>query len=364
MCVDTGRNGLRKTACRWVLARVLIHEAVHRLHDLIERIMKLSLIIPIYNGAEFVANLGANILKLHQTVSDIEFIIVNDGSTDQTSAALHAFLAEHSESGLNCRLFEQANGGVSSARNLALEHVRGEYVMFMDHDDNIDASKLAELLVKLYPSQAELLQFNCDERFPAYGQIISLSDYMVDFPFLSCVWSYVYKRSIIREHNLRFTVGMKYLEDGLFLLDYLLKIDKVMVSNSQVYDYVDNPASVMRAERSHAQNQKFLDDVDLAVRGYSNMIGVHPSAAVDTRVKEIRDSFLFIYIINMLKLNVPNEELFARLQACGYDFKLADYPSKFNNRLPVRVLCSIFRNKPLLGLFARSQAFNLVKSIA
>ncbi|MDO5640459.1 MAG: glycosyltransferase [Neisseria sp.] len=326
--------------------------------------MKLSLIIPIYNGAEFVANLGNNILRLGQEVGDIEFIIVNDGSTDDTSGQLHAFFAAHRDAGLDYRLLEQANGGVSSARNLALAHASGEYVMFMDHDDNIDADKLAGLLAELYPSDAGLLQFNCAEGFPAHGQIINLPDYMADFPFLSCVWSYVYKRSIIQEHKLQFTVGMKYLEDGLFLLDYMLKTGKVMVSNSRVYDYVDNPASVMRAGRTEAQNQKFLDNVGLAVRGYSDMVGTHPSAAVDTRVKEIRDSFLFIYIINMLKLNVPNEELFGRLKDCGYDFKMANYPSKFNDRLPVRALCSIFRSKPLLGLVARTNALNLVKGVA
>lgn len=326
--------------------------------------MKLSLIIPIYNGAEFVANLGANILKLHQTVGDIEFVIVNDGSTDQTSAALHAFLAGHSQSGLNCRLFEQANGGVSSARNLALQHASGEYVMFMDHDDNINAGKLAELLGKLSQSGADSLRFNCLAQYPANDQVFGLEKFIVDFPFSSYVWSYVYKRDLIVEGNLRFVEGMKYLEDGLFVLAYLLKTQTTMVSNHAVYDYVDNPDSAMRAKRTEAQNRKFLDDIGLAVRGYSDMVGTHPSAAVDTRVKEIRDSFLFIYIVNMLKLNLPNEELFGRLKACGYDFKMANYPSKFNDRLPVRVLCGIFRNKPLLGLFARSHAFNLVKGAA
>lgn len=326
--------------------------------------MKLSLIIPVYNGGQFVANLGDNILKLHQAVEGIEFIVVNDGSTDNTSEQLHAFFDAHRHLNLAYQLINRENGGVSSARNEALKHAGGEYVMFMDHDDNIDAEKLVVLLEKMQHTPVDLLQFNCGARYSADDRVLNLEQYMVDFPFVSYVWAYIYKRSIIRQHGMKFTVGMKYLEDGLFVLDYLLKADKVMVSNSRVYDYVENPASAMRAKRTPAQSQKFLDDIGLAVREYSRMVGISKLPAVDTRVKEIRDSFLFIYIMNMLKLNISREELFGRLQACGYDFKLANYPSKFNNRAQVRVLCSLFRSKVSLGLLARTNVLNLIKSAA
>lgn len=108
----------------------------------------LSLIVPIYNGGDFIDNLTGHIVRLHQAVAGIEFILVNDGSTDTTSRQLHAFFNNHAHLNLNYQLLEQENGGVSSARNLALQVAGGEYVMFMDHDDNIDVDKLAPLLKK------------------------------------------------------------------------------------------------------------------------------------------------------------------------------------------------------------------------
>ena len=70
---------------------------------------------------------------------------------------------------------------------------------------------------------------------------------------------------------------------------------------------------------------------------------------------------MFIYIVNMLKINVPQQELLQRLQAVDYNFKLANYPSKFNNRLPIRLLCHVFRSKRLLGLFSSTNALNKLR---
>ena len=321
----------------------------------------LSLIVPIYNGGDFIANLTDHIVRLHQAVAGIEFIIVNDGSTDTTSRQLHAFFNNHAHLNLNYQLLEQENGGVSSARNRALQVAGGEYVMFMDHDDNIDVGKLAPLFEKMCDSGADLVQFNCPDHYRGDDKVFGRDEYLADFPFFSSVWGYIYKLDIIRDNRLQFIAGMKYLEDGVFLLQYILKSRQVMVSNSRIYDYVDNSDSVMRAKRNDAQNQKYLDDIGRAVREYSDLAGQHAAAAVNTRLKEIRDSFMFIYIVNMLKINVPQQELLQRLQAVDYDFKLADYPSKFNNRLPIRLLCHVFRSKLLLGVFVRTNALNRMR---
>ncbi|OSI35050.1 glycosyltransferase [Neisseria dumasiana] len=323
--------------------------------------MNLSFIIPIYNGGKFIENLGSNIKNIHQAIDDVEFIIVNDGSTDDTSEKLHRFLNDHPEISARCRLIECENGGVSRARNQALDQAVGRYVMFMDHDDNVDAVKLGGLFNSLCVQDADILHFNC--RYPVSGhrQTVDTNRFMVDFPFVSYVWGYIYRRSLIENIGLRFNENMKYLEDGLFVLAYLFQTDKIMVSDEQVYDYVDNPDSAMRAQRSDAQNKKFLDDVSSAVKGYTELAESRSNSPVYSRLKEIRDSFLFIYIVNMLKLNLGKKEFFSRLQNVGYDFKMANYPSKFNNRLPVRMLCGLFRSKPLLNLTLQTGAFNLLR---
>ena len=183
----------------------------------------LSLIVPIYNGGDFIANLTDHIVRLHQAVAGIEFIIVNDGSTDTTSRQLHAFFNNHAHLNLNYQLLEQENGGVSSARNRALQVAGGEYVMFMDHDDNIDVGKLAPLFEKMCDSGADLVQFNCPDHYRGDDKVFGRDEYLADFPFFSSVWGYIYKLDIIRDNRLQFIAGMKYLEDGVFLLQYILK---------------------------------------------------------------------------------------------------------------------------------------------
>ncbi|MCP1660351.1 glycosyltransferase [Neisseria perflava] len=322
--------------------------------------MNLSFIVPIYNGSRFIDGLGQNILDFHQAVEGVEFIFVNDGSTDDSSEKLRQFLAEHDQSGLTYKIIDTANGGVSRARNTALAVATGDYAMFMDHDDNIDAAKFAGLWRQFVQSGADLMHFGCNEKYPAGDKVFTRDEFITDFPFMSYVWAYVYRRSLMEEPKLRFTEGMKYLEDGVFLLDYILRTQQVFVSNQKIYDYVDNPDSAMRAGRNPEQNRQFLDDIGLAVRSYNRLAATPAPAAVQKRLREIRDSFVFIYIVNMLKTRTDRKTLFARLNEAGYDFKLADYPSKFNQRRQVKVLCALFRSRCALSLLAKTGLLNRV----
>ena len=188
------------------------------------------------------------------------------------------------------------------------------------------------------------------------NEVIGLADYMDRYPFWSCVWAYIYKRNLLEKAGLKFIEGMKYLEDGVFLTEYFLQCKTVIASNTVVYDYVDNPESAMRSKRTPEQTKKYLDDIGLAVREYTRLLatpGQPPKVA--RRLLEIRDSFQFIHLVSMLKSGVSTDELFRRLEENGYDFRMAGYPSKFNRRRDVRLLCHVFRSRLLLKLLAASK---------
>jgi glycosyltransferase involved in cell wall biosynthesis len=85
-----------------------------------------SAIIPVFNGEKFLAETIQSVLD--QTYPNIECIVVNDGSTDRTADIVKSF-------GKRVRYIERPNGGVSSARNVGIEHALGEYVAFLDADD-------------------------------------------------------------------------------------------------------------------------------------------------------------------------------------------------------------------------------------
>lgn len=314
-----------------------------------------SLIVPVYNGGKFVANLCRHFAGLNRTVEGMEFIVVNDGSTDDTSAQFRRFFDGHPE--LRSQLVDTPNGGVSRARNIGLSKAVGQYVMFMDHDDNIAPTLLAPLVEKMKRTDADILQFNVDARYPVdENKTMGLAEYMDGFPFWSCVWSYIYKRSIIEKAGLKFIEGMKYLEDGVFLEEYLLHCQTVVGSNTVVYDYVENPESAMRSRRTPEQAAKYLDDIGLAVREYTRLLSTHAQPPkIARRMLEIRDSFQFIHLVSMLKSGIPTQELFGRLKENGYDFRMAGYPNKFNRRRDVRLLCHAFRSRLLLKLLAATK---------
>ena len=91
--------------------------------------MKISVIIPIYNAALFLSQCLDSVL--HQTYKDLEILCVDDGSTDHS----RELLSQYEASDHRIKLFFQENLGASMARNLALRHAAGDYLMFVDSDD-------------------------------------------------------------------------------------------------------------------------------------------------------------------------------------------------------------------------------------
>lgn len=101
--------------------------------------IKVSIIIPVYNTEKYIRKCLES--AINQTLTDIEIICINDGSTDNSLNILYEYAAKDSR----IRVFTKANEGVAKARNLGLRHARGEYVGFIDSDDFVDEKYFEEL---------------------------------------------------------------------------------------------------------------------------------------------------------------------------------------------------------------------------
>lgn len=117
--------------------------------------MRLSIIIPAYNVEKYIAQCLESCLEQDIPHDDYEIIVVNDGSIDRTQEVLDRYAAEYP----NIRLFEKKNGGQSTARNLALDNAKGEYIWFVDSDDWIKPNCLKGLLLKAEKDCLDLLLF-------------------------------------------------------------------------------------------------------------------------------------------------------------------------------------------------------------
>ena len=112
---------------------------------------KVSVIVPVYNAAEFLAETLDTILN--QTLEDIEVIAVNDGSADNSWEILEDYAARDTR----MHIIDQKNGGPSAARNNGLNHAEGEYVFFFDSDDLLVEDALEIMYEKAKRMDADLV---------------------------------------------------------------------------------------------------------------------------------------------------------------------------------------------------------------
>lgn len=194
----------------------------------------ISVIVPVYNTGAYLEECVASIVS--QTYKDLEIILVDDGSTDD-SGAICDKLASCNQ---RVRTYHKPNAGVSEARNYGLDQAKGEYISFCDSDDVVSPD-LYQMLVNamevhdvdrvvggyqyLYEGGRTVY---CKPRMPdglyTADQIvrIMIDDGSLSGFLFSGVYNSLFRKSIIEENNLRFDSSIKYNEDSLFSLQYML----------------------------------------------------------------------------------------------------------------------------------------------
>lgn len=212
----------------------------------------ISIIVPVYNSEHTIARCINSVLN--QSYRDWELILVNDGSSDSSEQICREF----TDKDQRIKLFNKENGGVSSARNLGLRKVSGEYVTFIDSDDYIKEDHLIDLLrylnndIDLVCSYATIItaQDSYSEKYPS--AIIDESNFQNmfvynDMHWHTSPWGKLYKTKIITDNKLNFYDGMHIGEDAVFLFTYMLLCKKILISNSTNYCYYsDNCGSLTK----------------------------------------------------------------------------------------------------------------------
>ena len=207
--------------------------------------MLFSVIIPVYNVEPYLRDCLDSVLN--QTCADWEAVCVNDGSTDGSAAILE----EYASKDHRFRIVTQANGGLSAARNSGMELSLGDCLLFLDSDDWLEPNAL-ETIAKAWNDEDMLCfsgrrffettnQYNTPDGLPEkvypsgmdyYNENALLSR---DFAFV-CVVLRAYKRSFLKEKDLRFKEGI-YHEDNLFTPMACYHAQKVRIINECLYDY-------------------------------------------------------------------------------------------------------------------------------
>ena len=233
--------------------------------------MKISVIIPVYNAAPFLSQCLDSVL--HQTFEDLEILCVDDGSTDDSGDILRQYQAADSR----IALFFQENRGVSAARNLALQYATGDYLMFVDSDDWLEADTCQSAMEAARRAQADVVMWTYireygthrqekhifDEHEIVFGpedcqglhrRMIGLAGGELAHPetadALCTLWGKLYRRSVIAENRVEVPDIRKFgtYEDGLFNLNVFAFVRKAVFVNRAFYHYRrDNDASITQS---------------------------------------------------------------------------------------------------------------------
>ena len=207
--------------------------------------IKISIIVPVYNTEKYLKRCFDSLVC--QTLNDIEIIIVNDGSSDNSQSIIDQYSKMHPGEIFS---FNKENGGLSDARNLGLKHVRGEYISFVDSDDYIDKDMCERMYNNGIKTQSDVVcspitfiwENNRKVKKSFFPDIDIFGKGILESPrILDIVSSYavtkIYKHDFWKKHNFTFPVG-QYFEDSALIYNILLKANKVESVNIPFYNYI------------------------------------------------------------------------------------------------------------------------------
>lgn len=212
-----------------------------------------SIIVPVYNAETALHRCIESIL--HQSCADFELLLVDDGSKDDSGAICDEYAAKDSR----IRVFHKENGGVSAARNLALDVARGKYLQFLDSDDWVvpDATLLLLRAAEEHGADLVISDFYrvVGERVSVKGDIeedrvLSREEYAehmmanpADF-YYGVLWNKLYRRDIVQDHRIRMDEEISWCEDFLFNLEYIRFARRFYALNVPLYYYVKTKGSL------------------------------------------------------------------------------------------------------------------------
>lgn len=221
---------------------------------------KVSIIIPVFNGGQFLDRCLSSITN--QSYKNIEIIVVNDGSTDNTKT----ICKNYSQSDQRIKIIHKDNEGVSIARNIGLDISTGDYVYFADADDYVLQDSIENFINKAMTSSAEIVVAEYYIASDSYKIRVSPKAFKDKKSFLcsvlsganhSALWNKLFKKELF--DNIRFNKNIYYMEDKVLLVEILsciqLSIDILYIP---VYIYWQNQDSI-----TNLKNQNILKQFEI-----------------------------------------------------------------------------------------------------
>jgi glycosyltransferase involved in cell wall biosynthesis len=225
---------------------------------------KVSVIIPVYNAEKYLHACLDSVV--HQTLTDIEIICVDDGSPDSCPQILDEYAAKDNR----FKIIHQKNAGIAAARNAAYPFIKGEYTLFVDNDDIIELNLCEKAVAVADAEQADMTYFSWDRVYHRSNRKLHLSyrrdckiqnligkhpltenDYAILLGY-ALVWIKLWRTRFLLDNDIRCPIGYTF-EDSFMNWKALIHRPKLALLPEIMYHYRINPSSAW-----HEPSQKYI----------------------------------------------------------------------------------------------------------
>lgn len=255
--------------------------------------MNLSIIVPVYNVEKYLDSCVQSIIA--QGLRDYELILIDDGSTDQSAVLCDELQLQHVDI---IKVIHQSNAGLSAARNKGIEVAKGDYITFVDSDDELCVGTLAENMQYLMThSEVDMLEYPVEvhaESERAYHLTFSdetqFEDVFVDWirrdGYKHCyAWNKIYRTQLWR--HIRFPHG-EYYEDIAVMPNIVKQCRQIHYSSHGCYRYIMHSGTITTSYQYDKQRQLYINSNNLYLEIKNN---------VALRAEALR---MWIYCLNLL----------------------------------------------------------------
>lgn len=307
----------------------------------------ISIIVPIYNAEKYLNKCIDSLVN--QTKKELEFILVNDGSTDSSEDIIKSYKDKR------IKYFKNKNQGIGKTRNFGIDKATGKYLMFLDSDDYLDINACEKLYNKAIKEKSDLVVFDF-YRVEETLKEVTINNFkssslkenpnlLLDINLGPC--NKLIKRELIDKNNTRFNEELKY-EDTPFVTEIIKNANKISKLNEYLHYYVihSNSETTVRDERvfdiikiidiirNQYKDEKYMEDVvnKLTVRTFTNY-------TIQQRVqKDLKVGMKFIdEAFSYMKKNIPNYKNNKYYETRGILRRAIE-----KNKFITKVYCSIY----------------------
>ena len=230
---------------------------------------KLSIIVPVYNVEEYLEKCLDSLVN--QTMKDIEILVINDGSPDNSQRIIDAYASEYPDLIFS---YQKENGGLGDARNFAIPYCKGEYIAFIDSDDYVREDFAEKTYQYAKENNLDIVMFNAiwfypdgtEEKrsiFPRFVSGFNDKAYILAQP---AAWNKIYKREIWTKSGLKFPVQLWY-EDLATIPITAKYTSKIGYLEEELYYYRQRQNSIMSNTKYSPRLLEIITACDLLYQG-------------------------------------------------------------------------------------------------